>query len=93
MSNHQTNLVPQKKPELNKPWRVTTKMAAVFSGQIRYLDEYLDDLTSIKKNLGLIQAPWTPETGVAWGESLLSLIFKGLKLSLLKVFLIFGGWL
>lgn len=27
-----------------------------FWGQIRYLDEYLDDLTSIKKNLGLIQA-------------------------------------
>lgn len=25
---------PQKKPELNKPWRVTTKMAAVF--QVRF---------------------------------------------------------
>lgn len=29
-----SNLVPQKKTELNKPWRVTTKMAAVF--QVRF---------------------------------------------------------
>ena len=25
-------------------------------GQVRYLDEYLDDLSSIKKSLGLLQA-------------------------------------
>ncbi len=37
---------------------LTKEPVFVFGGQIRYLDEYLDDLTSIKKNLGLIQAPF-----------------------------------
>ena len=68
---------PQKKTRAKQALESHHQNGCRFSGQIRYLDEYLDDLTSIKKNLGLIQAPWTPETGVAWGESLLSLIFKG----------------
>lgn len=43
-----------------------------FSGQIRYLDEYLDDLTSIKKNLGLIQVP-----SFCWGEFAVSDFQRG----------------
>ena len=36
------------------------------TGQLRYLDEYLDDLASIKKNLGLLQA----ELGLLWNRKI-----------------------